>query len=69
MRWRHAATRLLLLSLLTGCPSEFGKDGRINKASHQDTMDLYSKRCTDDEYKKYCANGRQNTPECRHHCG
>ena len=39
MRWLLATVTISSLAM-TGCPSEFGKDGRVNKAVHKDMMDL-----------------------------
>lgn len=33
MRWIHVAVAILSVIATTGCPSEFGKDGRVAKAS------------------------------------
>lgn len=60
---------VVVLMLMTGCPTEFGKDGRVNDAVSEDALRLVRKRCTDDEVTKYCGGGRQNTPECIRQCG
>jgi hypothetical protein len=69
MRWLQAGMGVLALMMMTGCPSEFGKDGRVNKAIHQDTVDLYLKRCNDQQQELHCGGDKQGTPECRKHCG
>jgi hypothetical protein len=50
---------------LTGCPSEFGREGRIAKAMHRDTMELVIKRCSAEKIEEVCGNGKENTPECQ----
>jgi hypothetical protein len=65
MRWLQAAVVALSVLALTGCPSEFGKDGRIAKAVHQDSMDLVIKRCSKAKIEEVCGNGKQQTPECK----
>ena len=62
-----AATRVAVPSFmaLTGCPSEFGKEGRIAKAVHKDTVDMVIKRCSNERIEELCGNGKQDTPECQ----
>jgi hypothetical protein len=50
---------------LTGCPSEFGKDGRVAKAVHKDSMELVIKRCSTEKIEEVCGNGRESTPVCK----
>jgi hypothetical protein len=69
MRWRHAGTAVVVLTMMTGCPSEFGRDGRVAKAVHQDSLELVRKHCDEQTRKKYCSGGRENTPECIRECG
>ena len=70
MRWRYAGTGMVALMMMTGCPSEFGKDGRINKAVRQDTLELVRKKdCDKQTYDEVCGNGRDHTPECIETCG
>lgn len=68
MRWR---TGLCALSLktLTGCPEEFGKEGRVNRAVHQDVMDMLQKSCSAEEAELYCSRGREESEECLNACG
>jgi hypothetical protein len=51
---------------ITGCPSEFGKDGRIAKAVHKDAQEqiIIIRRCVDQERKRVCARGQENSKEC-----
>jgi hypothetical protein len=69
MNCRSAAPGLLGLFLLTGCPSEFGKDGRVSKAIHQDTQGLVIKQCSDKRRREVCGGGKENTDQCRRECG
>jgi hypothetical protein len=56
---------VLALMMMTGCSSEFGKDGRIAKAVHQDSMDhLVITRCSDARRDEVCGNGKQHTKAC-----
>ena len=65
MRWLHAAVAVLSIMTLTGCPSGFGKDGRVDKAVHKDTADMVIKRCSNEKIEEVCGNGKQHTPECQ----
>ena len=60
----------VVLMLMTGCPSEFGKEGRIAKAVRKDTLELVREYdCDDETRKQYCDGGRHNTSECIEMCG
>ena len=59
----------MVLMLMTGCPTEFGKDGRVNEAVRDDALELARKRCDEATRRKFCDGGRQNTPECIRECG
>jgi hypothetical protein len=50
----------------TGCPSEFGKDGRVDKAVEQDTQEqlLFLTGCSQTRYKEVCAPGKWDSDEC-----
>ena len=69
MRWRHIATGLFSLTMMTGCPSEFGRDGRVNKAVQKDAKELIQYECPEDIFEEHCSEGRENTPECLKECG
>jgi hypothetical protein len=60
---------MFALMMMAGCPSEFGKDGRVAKAVHQDTVNLVIKQCDDRTRRLYCDNGREHTQECIDKCG
>ncbi len=66
MRWLQAAVVLLTVMATTGCPSEFGIDGRIAKAVHKDAKEqiIIIRRCEDDERTRVCAPGKENSKEC-----
>jgi len=63
------AVMAMALILMTGCPSEFGKDGRVNKAVHKDAVELLLEECDTQIFDIWCDNGRENTPECIAKCG
>lgn len=68
MRWRTAGLCALCL-VTTGCPEEFGKEGRIQRAAHKDALELIQKQCTHAEYRDYCGGGREKTAKCIEECG
>jgi hypothetical protein len=49
-------------------PSEFGKDGRIAKAIHQDTVDMAIKGCSERRRAEVCSSGKEFSKECQD-CG
>jgi hypothetical protein len=67
MRWLQAVVTALSILAMTGCPSEFGKDGRVNKAAAKDTQDqlLFISGCPRDRYEKVCAPGLWESHDCR----
>lgn len=69
MRWRTAGLCALSLTVMTGCPEEFGKEGRINRAIHQDVMELHRKDCSEEELRTFCGGVLKDSPECRKACG
>jgi len=69
MRWSVVATGLFALVMSTGCPSEFGRDGRINKAVRRDSKELLQNDCPRAIFLEFCSNGREDTPECIEECG
>lgn len=69
MRWLQAAVGILAVMAMTGCPSEFGKDGRIGKAVHKDAQDqLVITGCSDERRNEVCAGPNRDPYECRK-CG
>ncbi len=69
MRWSLVATGLFALVMSTGCPSEFGRDGRVNKAVRQDAKELIPEDCPEPVFLRFCSDGRESTPECIEACG
>ncbi len=65
MRRLQPAVIALSLVATTGCPSEFGNEGRIAKAVHKDAEELVIKRCSKEKIEEVCGNGKQDTPECK----
>lgn len=66
---RHSHLGLLVVLMLTGCPSEFGKHGRISKAVHQDVLELHRKHCDAETYKEVCGGNKKHSQECHDTCG
>lgn len=54
---------------MIGCPSEFGKDGRVAKAVHKDVQEsLVIKRCSDAYKDAVCKGPNSNPKKCKE-CG
>lgn len=68
MRWRHLAVGMLSALALTGCPSEFGKDGRVSKAAHKDAMGITRRICSEQELWEVCKGPNKDPDKC-HECG
>jgi hypothetical protein len=65
MRWFQAGTVIVSALAMTGCPSEFGREGRVAKAAHKDAQDqVVIERCADDYFKEVCGPGKWETPAC-----
>jgi len=65
MRLHHARMLVLSTLVLIGCPSEFGKDGRIAKAVHKDVQEnLVIVRCSEEWKRKVCDGHPRNEREC-----
>ncbi|HEX8704582.1 MAG TPA: hypothetical protein VF815_37465 [Myxococcaceae bacterium] len=58
---------LVSVLAMTGCPSEFGKDGRVDRAIEQDTHDqfLFIKGCTKAQFKEVCTADKWDSDECK----
>ena len=54
---------------MTGCPTEFGKEGRVNKAVRQDALELVKKHCSKADYEEFCGGTKKGTQECLDACG
>jgi len=68
MGWRTAGLCALCL-VTTGCPEEFGKEGRIQRAAHKDALELIQKPCSREAFEKCCDGGREQSEQCREACG
>jgi hypothetical protein len=68
MHWRHVGMSVLAL-MMTGCPSEFGKDGRVNKAVRKDALELVKKHCSPEDRELFCGGNKRYTQKCRDMCG
>jgi hypothetical protein len=66
MRWLRVGAVVLSVMATTGCPSEFGKDGRIAKAVHRDAKEqiIIIRQCEDRYRTQVCAPGKENSEEC-----
>lgn len=60
------AVVVLFIMATTGCPSEFGKDGRVNNAVQHDTQEqlLFLAGCDKQTFKVVCAPGKWHSDEC-----
>jgi hypothetical protein len=71
MRWLWVGVVVLSGMATIGCPSEFGKDGRIDKAVERDTQEklLMLKSCSDALRDAVCGDGPyKNDKKCQE-CG
>ncbi|SEU31655.1 hypothetical protein [Stigmatella erecta] len=64
MRWLPTGVAVIFLAALSGCPSEFGRDGRVAKAIRKDSAELVSERCSDEKIEEVCAEGKEESPDC-----
>jgi hypothetical protein len=66
MRWRQVTVAVLAILAMTGCPSEFGKEGRVAKAVHKDSQEqLGITRCSEAWRKEVCEGPNRDPDECR----
>jgi hypothetical protein len=65
MRWLQVVVGALCIMALAGCPSEFGREGRIAKAVRKDSMDLVIRRCSPEKIEEVCGDGKDKTEECK----
>ncbi len=70
MRWFLLGAVVLSVLVLSGCPSEFGKDGRVGKAIHNDSQEnlLELTRCSEEWKNKVCHGPQMDRKECER-CG
>ena len=65
MRWLHVTVGIFAALALTGCPSEFGKEGRVAKAAHHDAQDqLGIVGCSEAYKREVCGGPGYNHEEC-----
>jgi hypothetical protein len=65
MRWIQVGVVVLSGMVMSGCPSEFGREGRIAKAIHKDVQEnLIIKRCSDDYKRKVCDGPQRDEQKC-----
>ncbi len=66
MRRRQATIMVLSTLALFGCPSDFGKGGRIDRAVHKDAQNqvIGIKKCTVERRKEVCGPGQENSTAC-----
>jgi hypothetical protein len=69
MRWRTAGLCVVSLVVMTGCPDTYGRDGRLDQATHEDLLELLRENCSEEDFNAYCAQGRERSPECLAICG
>lgn len=71
MRWLWLGVVVLSGMTMTGCPSEFGKDGRVAKAVHDDSQEnlLMLKGCSQAFKDAVCGNGPDKDQEKCRKCG
>ncbi len=57
---------VLSVLVMTGCPSEFGKDGRVDKAVQQDTQEqlLFISGCARELFEEVCTADKWDSEEC-----
>jgi hypothetical protein len=68
MRWRTIRVCAVSLLAMTGCPQEFGKHGRINKAIHKDLMERLQQKCSEQDIFDLCSEDMP-LEECLKRCG
>ncbi len=71
MRWLQAGVVVLSVMAMTGCPSEFGKDGRVAKAVHKDSQEnlLELRSCSQALKDAVCGDGPNKNPKKCLECG
>ncbi len=66
MRWLPAAVAVLSVLAMTGCPSEFGKGGRIDKAVERDVRSqLGVVGCTEQRKHEVCDGPNRDYDKCQ----
>jgi hypothetical protein len=66
MRWLQVNAVVLVAVALAGCPSEFGKDGRIGKAVEKDVNEKFKRdECTEEYMEEVCNGPNQDDALCK----
>ncbi len=66
MRWFQVNAVVLAAVALAGCPSEFGKDGRIDKAVEKDVNEQLKRVvCTEEYMEEVCDGPNQDDALCK----
>ncbi len=68
MRWPQLAVAVLSVLAMIGCPTEFGKEGRVSKAVGKDSLELVREVCPEKKYWEVCYGPNKDPDECRE-CG
>lgn len=68
MRWRTCLLGMLSLVALTGCPEDFGIDGRMDQAVRKDMLESIPRQCSEKEVREYCTPDKP-VELCREKCG
>ena len=66
MRWLRLGAVVLSGMATTGCPTEFGKDGRIAKAADKDAKEnvMELKGCSPQRRQEVCGPGQERSRAC-----
>lgn len=56
----------ITIMVMTGCPAEFCKDGRVSKAVQQDTQEylLFLDGCDEEVFEEICTPDKWHSDEC-----
>jgi hypothetical protein len=65
MRWPQVGVIILAVMAIIGCPSEFGREGRIAKAVRQDALELVRRRCDAKELWEACKGPNKDPVQCQ----
>lgn len=67
MRWFVGLT-VLVAMVMMGCPSEFGREGRIEEAVLKDETENSFTPCSPAEIDQVCGDGKTQSLDCKR-CG
>lgn len=51
-----------------GCPEVHRRDGLVDRAAHQDALESLPSNCSADDFRIFCANGREQSEACIRRC-